>query len=59
MSFLDPLLAAVVIALLAIHEPETVSECLHRGNPHLNDLRPLGVLAEGDAATVSAELLVS
>jgi uncharacterized protein (DUF2384 family) len=45
-------LAAVVTALLAIYEPAAVSGWLHGSNPHLNDRRPLDVLAEGDVATV-------
>jgi uncharacterized protein (DUF2384 family) len=45
-------LAAVVTALLSLYEPEAVSGWLHGSNPHLNDRRPLDVLAQGDAAAV-------
>ncbi|MEP7001196.1 MAG: antitoxin Xre/MbcA/ParS toxin-binding domain-containing protein [bacterium] len=45
-------LAAVVTALLGIYEPAAVSGWLHGSNPHLNDRRPLDVLAEGDVASV-------
>ncbi len=47
-------LAAVVTALLAIYEPEAVPGWLHGSNPHLNDRRPLDVLARGDLAAVMA-----
>jgi uncharacterized protein (DUF2384 family) len=45
-------LAAVVTALLSIYEPEAVPGWLHGNNPHLNDRRPLDVLAQGDLAAV-------
>ncbi len=45
-------LAAAVTALLAIYDPEAVSGWLHGSNPHLNDRRPLDVLAQGDLASV-------
>jgi len=45
-------LAAIVTALLSIYEPAAVSGWLHGSNPHLNDRRPLDVLAEGDVAAV-------
>ena len=47
-------LAAVVTALLALYEPPAVAGWLHGNNPHLNDRRPLDVLAEGDVASVMA-----
>jgi uncharacterized protein (DUF2384 family) len=47
-------LAAVVTALLALYEPDAVAGWLHGSNPHLNDRRPLDVLAEGDVAAVIA-----
>ena len=47
-------LFAVVTALLAIYEPRAVAGWLHGVNPHLNDRRPLDVLAEGDVAAVMA-----
>lgn len=47
-------LAAVVTALLAFYEPEAVSGWLQGSNPHLDDRRPLDVLAEGDVAAVMA-----
>lgn len=45
-------LAAVVTALLGLLEPDAVSGWLHGINPHLNDRRPIDVLAAGDAAAV-------
>lgn len=45
-------LAAVVTALLAIYDQEAVSGWLQGNNPHLNDRRPLDVLAQGDVAAV-------
>lgn len=45
-------LAAVVTALLAVYEPPAVAGWLAGANPHLNDRRPLDVLAEGDVAAV-------
>jgi hypothetical protein len=45
-------LAAVVTALLGIYEPEAVAGWFHGANPHLQDRRPLDVLAEGDVAAV-------
>lgn len=45
-------LAAVVTALLAIYEPDAVAGWLAGSNPHLNDRRPLDVLAEGDVTAV-------
>jgi uncharacterized protein (DUF2384 family) len=47
-------LAAVVTALLGIYEPEAVAGWFHGANPHLQDRRPLDVLAEGDVAAVMA-----
>ncbi|MFZ5625399.1 MAG: antitoxin Xre/MbcA/ParS toxin-binding domain-containing protein [Gemmatimonadota bacterium] len=47
-------LAAVVTALLTFYEPEAMSGWLHGTNPHLNDRRPLDVLAAGDLAAVMA-----
>lgn len=47
-------LAAVVTALLPVYEPGAVSGWLHGHNPHLNDRRPLDVLAQGDLASVMA-----
>lgn len=45
-------LAAVVTALLSVFDPEVVPDWLGGLNPHLNDRRPLDVLAEGDVAAV-------
>ena len=45
-------LAAVVTALLGIYEPEAVAGWLAGTNPHLNDRRPLDVLADGDVTAV-------
>jgi uncharacterized protein (DUF2384 family) len=45
-------LAAVVTALLSVYEPEAVSGWLHGNNPHLNNRRPIDLLAEGDVASV-------
>jgi uncharacterized protein (DUF2384 family) len=45
-------LAAVVTALLGIYEPEAVAGWMHGANPHLQDRRPLDVLAQGDVAAV-------
>lgn len=45
-------LAAVVTALLGIYEPDAISGWLHGYNPHLDDRRPLDVLAAGDMASV-------
>lgn len=47
-------LAAVVTALLGIYEPEAVAGWFHGANPHLQDRRPLDVLAQGDVAAVMA-----
>jgi uncharacterized protein (DUF2384 family) len=47
-------LAAVVTALLGIYEASAIAGWLHGSNPHLNDRRPLDVLAEGDMAAVMA-----
>ena len=47
-------LAAVVTALLGLYEPDAVAGFLEGNNPHLNDRRPLDVLAEGDVAAVMA-----
>jgi len=49
-------LAAVVTALLSIYEPEAVSGWLHGSNPHLDDRRPIDVLAQGDLAAVVASV---
>jgi len=45
-------LAAVVTALLALYEPEAVAGWLHGSNPHLDDRRPIDLLAAGDVASV-------
>jgi uncharacterized protein (DUF2384 family) len=45
-------LAAVVTALLAVYDPEAISGWLHGSNPHLDDRRPLDVLADGNVAAV-------
>ncbi len=45
-------LAAVVTALLALYQPDAVAGWLSGVNPHLNDRRPLDVLADGDVAAV-------
>lgn len=45
-------LAAVVTALLSVFDSEVVPDWLGGLNPHLNDRRPLDVLAEGDVAAV-------
>jgi uncharacterized protein (DUF2384 family) len=45
-------LAAVVTALLSIYDPEAVPGWLHGSNPHLDDRRPVDVLAQGDVASV-------
>lgn len=47
-------LASVVTALLTIYEPVAAAGWLHGSNPHLNDRRPLDVLAQGDLAGVMA-----
>jgi uncharacterized protein (DUF2384 family) len=47
-------LASVVTALLGIYEPEAISGWLHGSNPHLDDRRPLDLLAAGDVASVMA-----
>lgn len=47
-------LAAVVTALLGVYDPEVVPDWLAGVNPHLNDRRPLDVLAQGDVAAVMA-----
>ena len=47
-------LAAVVTALLGLYEPEVVPDWLAGFNPHLNNRRPLDVLAAGDVAAVMA-----
>jgi uncharacterized protein (DUF2384 family) len=49
-------LAAVVTALLDVYDPEVVPDWLAGINPHLNDRRPLDVLAQGDVASVMAAL---
>lgn len=45
-------LAAVVTALLAVYEPGAVAGWLAGVNPHLNDRKPLDVLAQGDVTAV-------
>jgi uncharacterized protein (DUF2384 family) len=45
-------LAAVVTALLAIYDVEAIPGWLRGSNPHLQDRRPLDVLAAGDLAAV-------
>jgi uncharacterized protein (DUF2384 family) len=45
-------LASVVTALLAVYERDAVPGWLTGNNPHLNDRRPLDVLAAGDVAAV-------
>jgi uncharacterized protein (DUF2384 family) len=45
-------LAAVVTALLAVYDAEAIPGWLRGSNPHLQDRRPLDVLAEGDLASV-------
>jgi uncharacterized protein (DUF2384 family) len=45
-------LASVVTALLAVYDREAVPGWLEGNNPHLNDRRPLDVLAAGDVAAV-------
>jgi uncharacterized protein (DUF2384 family) len=47
-------LAAVVTALRAIYDDDAIPGWLQGINPHLNDRRPLDVLAEGDVAAVMA-----
>lgn len=47
-------LAAVVTALLSVYEPDAISGWMHGNNPHLNDRRPVDVLAAGDVAAVMA-----
>lgn len=47
-------LASVVTALRTIYESSAVAGWLHGSNPHLNDRRPLDVLAQGDLAGVMA-----
>lgn len=49
-------LAAAVTALLGIYEPEAVAGWFHGSNPHLQDRRPLDVLAGGDLAAVMAAI---
>jgi uncharacterized protein (DUF2384 family) len=49
-------LAAVVTALLGLLEPDAVPGWLHGNNPHLNDRRPIDVLAAGDVAAVMAAI---
>ena len=47
-------LAAAMMALRTIYEPDAAAGWLHGANPHLNDRRPLDVLAAGDLAAVMA-----
>lgn len=47
-------LAAVVTALLAVYDAEAIPGWLRGSNPHLQDRRPLDVLAAGDLAAVMA-----
>jgi uncharacterized protein (DUF2384 family) len=47
-------LAAVVTALRSLYEAEAVAGWLHGNNPHLDNRRPLDVLADGDVAAVMA-----
>jgi len=45
-------LASVVTALLAVYAADAIPGWLRGSNPHLQDRRPLDVLAEGDLAAV-------
>lgn len=45
-------LLSVILALLQVYEPEVVPDWLQGINPHLNDRRPLDVLAQGGLAEV-------
>jgi hypothetical protein len=45
-------LASVVTALLALYDADAIPGWLRGSNPHLQDRRPLDVLAEGDLASV-------
>jgi uncharacterized protein (DUF2384 family) len=45
-------LAAVVTTLLSFYAPDAVSGWLHGSNPHLENRRPIDVLAAGDVASV-------
>lgn len=45
-------LAAVVTSLLSVYEPEAIGGWLHGSNPHLNNRRPVDLLAAGDVASV-------
>lgn len=47
-------LFSVILALLEVYEPEAISDWLQGINPHLNDRRPLDVLAHGELAEVMA-----
>ncbi len=47
-------LGAVVTTLLGIYEPPAVAGWMHGANPHLQNRRPLDLLAEGDVAAVMA-----
>jgi len=45
-------LASVVTALLAVYDRDAIPGWVSGNNPHLNDRRPLDVLATGDVASV-------
>jgi hypothetical protein len=47
-------LGAVVTALLGIYDSPAVAGWMHGANPHLQNRRPLDLLAEGDVAAVMA-----
>jgi uncharacterized protein (DUF2384 family) len=47
-------LASVVTALLSTYEAAAVTGWLHGCNPHLDDRRPIDVLAQGDLTAVVA-----
>lgn len=47
-------LASVVLALLELFEPDAIPGWLRGVNPHLNNRRPIDVLAQGDVAGVMA-----
>ena len=49
-------LASVVLALLEVYERDAVPGWLRGINPHLNNRRPLDVLATGDAASVMSSI---
>ena len=49
-------LVSVVLALLEVYEPDAVSGWLQGINPHLNNRRPLDVLADGDVAQVMSAI---